>query len=313
VRKLAEQLWGNLDGKTATQRKVGKGRVIWGRTAREVLLADGIERDVEFSGAPPDAMLNYIHRRDGDTDIYFVANRSNRWEEAKVTFRVSGKVPELWDALTGERQPAQAFTQANGRTTLPLEFAPCGSMFVVFRKPASVTAARRATRNSPKVAPRHDITGPWTVKFDPKWGGPESAQFNELISWSEHPENGIKYFSGTAVYQKSFGVSSDVLQDGRRVWLDLGDVHQLAEVRLNGKNLGVVWTMPFRVDVTGVLKSSGNQLEIEVVNFWPNRIIGDDFLPAEKRFTRTNIRKLTKDTPLETSGLLGPVRVLAEE
>lgn len=314
VRQLAEQLWGELDGKSVTQRKAGKGRVIWGRTARDVLLADGIAPDVEFSDVPQDAMLNYIHRRDGDTDIYFVANRSNRWEEAKVTFRVSGKVPELWDALTGERQPAQAFTQANGRTTLPLEFAPCGSMFVVFRQPAPAIAAGRAVRNSPKVAPRHDITGPWTVKFDPKWGGPESAQFNELVSWSERPEEGIKFFSGTAVYQKTFDVPAKTLPlTGGRVWLDLGDVHQLAEVRLNRKNLGVVWTMPFRVDVTGVLKSSGNQLEIEVVNFWPNRIIGDDFLPPEDRFTRTNIRKLTKATPLETSGLLGPVRILTAE
>jgi len=99
----------------------------------------------------------------------------------------------------------------------------------------------------------------------------------------------------------------------RRLFLDLGQVRELAEVRLNGRRLGVVWAPPFRVGITDALRPAGNVLEVEVVNFWPNRIIGDQSLPAERRFTRTNIRKLTKDTPLVPSGLLGPVTILAEE
>jgi beta-galactosidase/beta-glucuronidase len=168
-------------------------------------------------------------------------------------------------------------------------------------------------RNFPTFATPHEITGPWTVQFDPKWGGPESAVFDQLVSWTQRPEEGIKYFSGTATYRKTFDLPETLRRPGQRLTLDLGDVKNLAEVRLNGKKLGILWAMPFRVDVTDAIKPAGNDLEIEVVNFWPNRIIGDQFLAPEKRFTRTNIRKLTKDTPLLDSGLLGPVRVLAEE
>jgi hypothetical protein len=151
------------------------------------------------------------------------------------------------------------------------------------------------------------------VQFDPKWGGPESVVFEKLANWTQRPEEGIKHYSGTATYRKTFDVPEALRGQGRRLTLDLGEVRNLAEVRLNGKNLGVLWALPFRVDVTDAIKPTGNSLEIEVVNFWPNRIIGDELLPAEKRLTRTNIRKLTKDTALMDSGLLGPVRLLVEE
>ena len=167
--------------------------------------------------------------------------------------------------------------------------------------------------NFPNFASPQEITGPWTVQFDPKWGGPASVVFEQLVNWTQRPEEGIRHYSGTATYRRTFDVPEALRGQGRRLTLDLGDVRNLAEVRLNGKNLGVLWSLPFRVDVTDAIKSTGNSLEIEVVNFWPNRIIGDQFLPPDKRFTRTNIRKLTKDTPLMDSGLLGPVRLLVEE
>jgi hypothetical protein len=133
------------------------------------------------------------------------------------------------------------------------------------------------------------------------------------VSWTQRPEDGIKYFSGTAIYHKTFDLPQTLQGQGKHLALDLGDVKNLAEVHLNGKNLGILWALPFRVDVTDAVKPTGNSLEVEVVNFWPNRIVGDQSLPPEKRFTRTNIRKLTKDTPLMVSGLLGPVRLLVEE
>jgi hypothetical protein len=186
-------------------------------------------------------------------------------------------------------------------------------MFVVFRKPVTRPAVAAVQGNFPNFSSPQEITGSWTVQFDPKWGGPESAVFEQLVSWTQRPEEGIKYFSGTATYRKTFDLPETLRRPGQHLTLDLGDVKNLAEVRLNGKNLGILWAPPFRVDVTDVIKPTGNSLEIEVVNFWPNRIIGDQSLPPEKRLTRTNIRKLTKDTPLMDSGLLGPVRVLAEE
>jgi hypothetical protein len=312
VRKLADELWDNCDGKSITEHTFGKGRVIWGTTAREVFAGDSVKPDFQFSGGQKNSFLDYIHRRDGETEIYFVANRSNRWEEIDCTFRVSGKTPELWDPVTGETRLAAAFTQSEGRTTLPLEFAPYGSLFVIFRKPAA-NQAGTATRNFPTFSEPFEITGPWTVNFDPKWGGPASVEFATLVSWPHRPEDGIKYYSGTAIYHKTFDlpVESRFTNRASRIFLDLGDVKNIAEVKLNGKNLGILWAVPFRVDVTDVIRPTGNELEIEVVNFWPNRIIGDQFLPPEKRFTKTNIRKLTKNTPLPESGLLGPVRIVA--
>jgi hypothetical protein len=222
-------------------------------------------------------------------------------------------VPELWDPVSGVIRPATVWSENDGRITLPLQFAPCGSIFVVFRTPSATPATAAGRRNFPSFSNPHEITGSWTVQFDPKWGGPASAEFDRLVSWTQRPEAGIKYFSGTAIYRKAFDLPETLRGPGRRLTLDLGDVKNLAEIRLNGKNLGVLWALPFRVEVTDSIKPTGNNLEIEVVNFWPNRIIGDQSLPAEKRLTQTNIRKFTKNTPLMDSGLLGPVRMLAEE
>jgi hypothetical protein len=328
VARLADELWGEAPSASPLQRSFGQGRVIHGKTAREVLLADGVKPDFDYrvgeqsgTASPqspslneqPATILDYIHRTDGDADIYFVANRLGRWEKADCAFRVTGKAPELWDAVSGVIRPAAAYSQKDGQTSLPLQFAPYGSMFVVFRRPLAQAANAASGRNFPTFSTPCPITGSWTVHFDPKWGGPESAVFDQLVSWTQRPEEGIKYFSGTATYHKNFDLPETLRQPGQHLTLDLGDVKNLAEVRLNGKNLGILWTVPFRVDVTDAVKPAGNSLEIEVVNFWPNRIIGDQFLSPDKRLTRTNIRKLTKDTPLMESGLLGPVRVLAEE
>jgi hypothetical protein len=286
-----------------------------------VLGADGLKPDFdctllpqgEAGSAQSGSVLDYIHRTAGGAEIYFVANRSNFWREAACTFRVTGKAPELWDPVSGVIRLAAAWSENGGRITLPLQFAPCGSMFVVFRKPAAAPATVAGRGNFPSFSAPHEITGSWAVQFDPKWGGPESALFDQLVSWTHRPEAGIKYFSGTATYRKTFDLPEALRGPGQHLRLDLGDVKNLAEVRLNGKNLGILWALPFRLDVTDAIKPTGNSLEIEVVNFWPNRIIGDQSLPPEKRLTRTNIRKLTKNTPLMDSGLLGPVRVLAEE
>jgi len=309
-----------------------KGRVIQGKTARAVLQADGVSPDFEFTLSPgnnvPAApagtekqaqsillkdvpVLNYLHRGVGDTDIYFVCNSSNGSANASCVFRVAGKLPEIWDPVSGGIRSAAAWSQVDGRTVVPLGFTPYGSTFVVFRRPVSTCAAGKAKENSPTFAPLGELDGPWTVHFDPQWGGPASCAFDSLVSWTQRPEEGIKFYAGTATYRKTFDLPPSVRKKGDRLWLDLGNVKELAEVRLNGKSLGVLWAFPFRVDVTDALKAKDNKLEVDVVNFWPNRIIGDQSLPPEKCLTRTNIRKLTRETPLMESGLLGPVTLQA--
>ena len=144
------------------------------------------------------------------------------------------------------------------------------------------------------------------MAFDPKWGGPAAATFDRLTGWQTREEPGIKFYSGTATYRQTFDLPPGA--DAKStLYLDLGKVCELAEVRLNGQPLGVVWTPPFRVDISRAVQPTGNRLEIDVVNFWPNRIIGDAALPPAQRLTKTNIDKLTEKTPLMESGLIGPV------
>ena len=312
VARLARELWGKQGDATNRSGTPSRGgRVITGRTAREVLLEDGVKPDFEFAGGNPGAIIDYLHRTAEGAEIYFVASYSNRWEQVRCTFRVAGKAPEIWDAVTGRHRFATAYEERGGRTTMPLEFSPCGSRVIVFREPSEKHIAS-ATSNSLELKTRAEVTGPWTVRFDPNWGGPESAQFKNLVSWTTRPEPGVKYYSGTAVYVRIFDLPAGLPQPGQKLWLDLGELRDLAEVRLNGKNLGTVWAPPFRVEISEAVKTSGNLLEIEVVNSWPNRIIGDARLPPAQRRTRTNIRRLTADTSLMPSGLFGPVRILAE-
>jgi hypothetical protein len=307
VTKLADEIWGDCDGQKVRERRYGKGRIFWGKPLREILLADGVQPDFNYKGADAKTILDFIHRRTGEAEIYFVCNRSNRSASVEATFRVSGRQPELWDAVTGEMRPAVAFRQEAGRTTVPLELEPHGSCFVVFQKAVAATAAGTEPRNYLVWAEPREIGGSWAVKFDPKWGGPESVQFDQLVSWTKRDEPGIKYYSGKATYRKTFDVPED-LRKNRRLRLNLGVVKNVAEVRLNGTSLGVVWTEPFSVEITNAVKPAGNELEIDVINLWPNRLIGDAALPAEQRLTRSNVRMDAK-APLLESGLLGPVTV----
>ncbi|MGH9438592.1 MAG: glycosylhydrolase-like jelly roll fold domain-containing protein, partial [Terriglobia bacterium] len=250
--------------------------------------------------------LDWIHRRDGKTDIYFVASRWDPRENVVCTFRVSGKQPEIWDPVTGRIRNATAFRQVDGRTEVPLEFNPRGSLFIVFRKRIPRNAHGTTVSNFPTITLLRELRGPWEVSFDPRWGGPKHITFNKLVDWTKRPEGGIRHYSGTAIYHKTFDLTS-LPENGERLLLDLGEVHEEASVRLNGVDLGVVWTKPARVDITRAARPGKNVLEVSVVNLWPNRLIGDAALPESERFTHTNIHKFNVHTPLYPSGLDGPV------
>ena len=282
------------------------GRSLDIEALREVFAGQSIAPDFTYRSMD-EASLDFLHRTVDNSEVYFIANRKERDEQAECSFRVSGKRPELWDPVTGESRSAEAFKQAGGRTSLPLEFAPYGSLFVVFRQPIGVEVQGEAKRNFAVYSNPQEIHGPWAVSFDPKWGGPANVEFSKLLSWTARPEDGIKYYSGTATYRTSFDLPA--LQGPHaRVALNLGEVKYAAQVRLNGKDLGPLWTKPFRVEITDVVKPAGNVLEIDVANLWPNRIVGDSRLPPERRYTHTNI-VYNQDTPLAESGLLGPVQL----
>jgi len=307
---LADRLWGQEKKEGADIRQVGKGRVVWGKPVLDYLHENGTQPDFICSGVSTNGVIDWIHRTADWGDIYFVTSRWQPVEQIECSFRVSGRIPELWDPVTGSIREAGGFRQENGRTVLPLRFDPFGSVFVVFRKPTDETA--RSGKNWRDYKRVVKLVGSWTVGFEPKWGGPAQVVFDQLQDWTQRPEEGIKYYSGKAVYRKIFDFAPVISNNQPRLWLDLGDVRELAEVHLNGKYLGVLWTKPFRVDMTDVIRTGSNHLEVTVVNLWPNRLIGDSFLPEEKRYTRTSMTKYTQKSQLFPSGLLGPVSIQSQ-
>jgi hypothetical protein len=281
------------------------------KPTREILESMQIAPDMESDG---DTIPDYLHRRIGNTDIYFISNPTAHPIKVKATFRINGKQPELWDPVTGNIRILPQFNQSGGRTSVPLEFVAYGSAFVVFRNKSTVVDEVKS--NFPQLNILQELTNPWIVKFDSAWGGPaKPVTFTKLEDWTKHAEEGIKYYSGTATYHTTFSFKTVENQKTAHIYLDLGVVKEIAEVRLNGRSLGVLWCPPWNLEITDALKNGDNTLEIDVVNLWPNRLIGDGKLPLEKRFAKTNVAvyyskpQKGPDHELLQSGLLGPVTI----
>ncbi len=306
---IADELWGKDTG-AVVDRKVGKGRVVLGKSIPEVLADNNVLPDMEYKSGCDSSDIDFIHRTDGDTEIYFLANLIEQTDSVKATFRITGKYPQLWDATDGNVSDITEFVDDGKRISIPLCLAPFGSMFVIFRDNKTGKAAEVFDFKSARV---YNITAPWEVSFDKEWGGPEHVIFDKLVPWNESKEDGIKYYSGTAVYRTRFKLSSIQCSKTSNIYLDLGEMYNIAEVWVNGKNLGTCWKKPYRKDIKRAMVDGENVLELRVTNLWPNRLIGDQFLPKAERFTETNITKFTKDSPLRTSGLVGPVRLYYEE
>jgi hypothetical protein len=285
---------------------VGQGRVVWGTSLAELLKADALPQDLEVEGEGRRMeQFDWIHYRAGDREIYFVSNQADAEQAVDIRFRVGGKRPELWDAVWGTRRQLPEYHTGNGATVVPMRFAPRESCFVVFSSKTDAPDVFTG-RNFPRANEVLNLGGEWRVNFEPRSGGPGEVEFAGLEDWTMRNEDGIKHYSGTATYRKTFDLPESVRPGNGPLYLDLGVVKDLAEVRLNGKELGVVWCAPWRVDIAGAVKPRGNVLEIDVVNQWPNRLIGDSALPEAKRLVKTNL-KLRPEQPLVPSGLLGPV------
>jgi hypothetical protein len=361
LRAIAEDVWGNLDGETVYERPYGKGRIYTGVSIAKILDSRG--PDVKWTAGD----LVWQHRRIGTHDFYFIANQQTSRLSTELSLRIEGKVPELWHAESGRIETAGVWRVENGRTIIPLNLDPCESVFIAFRQPgypvvtsisggeANVcmtdkgigllahangsykvtTSAGTKTVAVTAVPEPVTIEGPWTVTFPPDRGAPQSAVFDRLVSWTERPEDGIRFFSGTAIYRREIEVPSAMVAEDTKVFIDLGKVEVIAELFINGENAGILWKPPFRAELTRFLRSGPNQLEIRLTNLWPNRLIGDEFKPAyitkwiggrmagewpdwimegknvpdTGRVTFTTWRHYTKESPLVPSGLLGPVSI----
>ena len=331
VLKLAQKLWGETP---VAERKLGKGRIILDPNAAQPLVVSenlpelypeyAITAAVLASMDIPedfvsDAPIRYGHRRTKDKDIYFVANTSNAKITTTCTFRVKGR-PQLWDPVTAEMRALPQFVQHDNTTSLPMTFEPYQSFFVIFphgNSPVPETEVNFPTANTMQI-----IAGSWDVSFDPKWGGPKKVTFDTLQDWTTHNERGIKYYSGIATYTKTFELDTS---SGKKMYLDLGTVHDMARVKLNGKDLGVVWCAPWRIEITDALVAGTNELEIEIANRWSNRLLGDTLAPDKdvrtvkweagylegKEFSTGRYTFATREGPgkLLPSGLIGPVQI----
>ncbi|WP_316767226.1 glycosyl hydrolase [Pedobacter frigiditerrae] len=305
IRQIATELWGKIDDKNKVNH-YGSGRVFTGVTTRNLLLKDGVTPDFRFTGSTN--FIDFIHRTTKEAEVYFLTNRHNNKAKTEVTFRIKGRRPQLWDAVSGAIMKAPKYESHNEGVSLSLEFDAFQSVFVVFPKDASALPKTNDCllfQNKSSLSALQELNGAWQVNFDTKWGGPEKVTFEILQDWSLSTDERIKYYSGKALYTKTFDLNKPV-QKGQRLFIDLGIVKDIAGVKLNGKDLGTVWTTPWMLEITTEVKPTANLLEIEVINQWPNRLIGDVALPVEKRLTNTNI-VFKKTDKLLPSGLLGPV------
>ncbi len=340
-------LWGTHFDRTQTWWEPAKAMVRYWQRCQALLQWGNISRsenDFNTAEMDPGLIIKHIHRNQGNTDIYFVANLTHNTGKASCSFGITGKQPELWDPVTGSMRDLPDYRESSAETSIPLLFDDAQSFFIVFRKKSHGKFPAVRT-NFPSTNETMTIEGPWQVTFYPVWGGPEKpVTFYKLEDWISRPEPGIRYYSGTATYRTSFDLPANTKVSRKQEFsLDAGTVNYIAGIRLNGHDLGVIWTAPWKINIpSGLLKRTGNNLEIEVTNVWINRLIGDeqeppdaewapshwgqgtgDYLkefpgwfvndqprPSSKRYCFTTWNYFKKDSPLVSSGLLGPVLLL---
>ncbi len=342
VGRLAEELW----GREISSGPLGRGRFMVTTDRSGALREIGVGEDFKIVGRTENDLgpLDFIHRRTTDDDFYFVRNKTREALFLTCRFRIAaeatGQSPEFWWPQSGTRSACPDWkTVENGYTELPLELGPLGSVFVVFRKtgPGSdppLDPLAIETFAAAEAPASMTLTGPWQVEFPEGWGAPLEATFPKLQSWTESKDEGIRFFSGIATYQKSFDVPES-LAEKERLFLQLGDLAEIAEVTLNGSRLGLVWLPPYRIEITRAIRVGANTLEIRIANLWANRLNGDSLLPESARFTRSNLDRMQTDPtsdssygripngktrpvyseipPLMKSGLLGPVQIITPE
>jgi hypothetical protein len=259
-------------------------------------------------------IVGYTHRTDGDREIYFLANQTEKPIEITAQFRVSGKQPEIWKATDGSVRLLDNFTEKDGTTTVPLKLYNLESYFIIFTGTGrKVQGKEMATQRPAPGASTVDISTGWTVTFqtDSVHRGVETWHAASLQSWSENENPQIKYYSGTAIYTKNVVISAQARNDdSAEAYIEFENVADMAKVRINGKYAGGCWAAPYRVNISNLLVEGENAIEVEVVNKWGNRLIGDSFLPFEQRKVRSYSSNWTPDMPLQQSGLIGKVTIV---
>ena len=356
--RIASDMWGRCSS-TANNAPVryGNGRIYCSQNSNAALSDLHLARDFTYRSSDSKVAFDFVHRRTGDTEIYFVRNENDAPTSATLMFRVKGRKPELFDVDTGKTTKALVYRQNGEQTEAPLTVPALGSFFVIFQHPSSLhatsleqdgkqvfpsvvqgmgtygssngefelhcaepgtylTTFSDGSRRSIAVSTSADqpkLQGPWTISFPPGWGAPSSITMTNLQSWTDSTILGVRYFSGTATYQNTIEIAPESLDKNQEIWLDLGDVREVATVSVNGKELRTLWHAPFTLRIDSALHPGDNVLSIKVTNLWPNRLIGDQQPTETVHYAHTNVPPYPKDFALLPSGLLSPVTLSVEE
>jgi hypothetical protein len=350
---LADKLWSGLSPTSHEVKTIGKGKLYWDKPQRQILFENNIFPDFNYKGQDDSTSINFIHRRTEDAEIYFVHNLRNEEVATECIFRAKGKAPQLWIPETGEMVQDLIYREEEDSIRIALNFPPYDAFFIIFNDektnplqkvikdgktlfpadgafaelkgyqpkshtfniPGAYTVVTKDNKKIKKNIEPHSsqtISGVWKLSFPDGWKAPEMIELDKLQSWTDSKDDGVKYFSGIAQYEIDFEYGK--VDTNKKYVLDLGNVRELADVRLNGDSLGIVWHHPFQLDITEYLRQGKNHLVLEVANEWNNRLVGDEFLPKEEKLTNTNITgprigRMSWDVPLQPAGLLGPVSI----
>ena len=303
IQKLSAGLWGEHEEGLLT-RRVGKGYVLDRMGLQDALDFLEVEKDVQLGAGEP---VLWTHRTLPGMEIYFLSNQSKGKIRFFPSFRISGLKPQLWNAVTGEIRVLPVYEDNGERTEVPMEMTGYGSLFVVFTNQQNEKTRSALKENFPEFQTLKTLDKDWIVDFSNKDMGPEGTiTLDNLADWTTFKDDQVKYYSGSAVYATTF--SMDEIPEGD-LFINLGDVGVMAEVRINGQEIGGTWMSPFRLNTGDFLKAGENQLEVEVVNVWRNRLIGDKMLPKEERYTWLLVDDIKPGDELQASGLIGPVSI----
>lgn len=282
---------------------------IWGSGLKNVSTGIELKQVLQQQGIAPDfdtatAGMRYLHRDCVNIQIYWVNKPSLEQENVTATFRVTGLKPQIWHPETGVMEDASYSITEQG-TTVQIPMVQDDAVFVVFGEKANETNV-----TLPQAVEKEQSATPaeWVVQFQEGRGAPESITLTELSDLSQHADTGVKFFSGVATYTTTLNVEK---LEGDKQYLDLGEVGVMADVKVNGQSLGIVWKKPYRIDVTGALKAGENQLTIEVANLWRNRLIGDK-QPGATPVTFTDMPYYFGMEPLFPTGLIGPLKLIGK-
>lgn len=308
VKSIADELWGNTGGERSI-RRIGKGILFTGYSIEDIFGMMDYKPDFLTDSSED---IKYSHTTTDGRDIYFIANQTEKHIEFTARFRIAGKTPELWNPVDGSVRDLPSFVQVGSVTNIPLKLYPNESLFVVFDKDASATGSQVVDMelNYPENKELLQLSNNWNLKLTSMTGDGKKLKLGELKDLTSLNDDYVRHFSGTGIYTNTFKL--DHLPAGKKITLDLGEVCEMAKVKINGRYAGGVWTAPYTLDITNILKQGKNSIEVTVVNNWLNRIVGDLKIPEDKRKTSYVYKTYTPETPLQKSGMTGPVKLLVE-